>query len=148
MMFHTNSLSTIVSMTLGHGPVIKERSLEKINEYITHRQVREDEIYSVLQEAYLMHKFDLQNRSHEEKIEKKDKKSTSIFNPEYKYFEDLNSEYRTSWEVMSKVYGSLPIFVKFSAQKNCLHHLEKMLKEKKIDFLKPDFWKLNDAVRG
>jgi hypothetical protein len=134
-------------MALGHGPVIKERSLERIDEYITHRQVREDEIYSVLQEAFLTHKFDEQNKTHDEKMKKKDNNNTSIFNREYKYFEDLNSEYRTSWEVMSKVYGSLPIFVKFSAQKNCLHHLEKMRKEKKIDFLKPDFWKLHDTGR-
>jgi Beta-lactamase associated winged helix domain len=134
-------------MALGHGPVIKERSLERIEEYIAHRQAREDEIYSVLQEAFLMHKFDVKNKTHEDKMEIKIKNKTPIFNPEYEYFEDLNSEFRTSWEVMTKVYGSLPVFVKFSAQKNCLHHLEKMLKEKKVDFLKPDFWKLNDSVR-
>jgi Beta-lactamase associated winged helix domain len=134
-------------MATGHGPVIREKSLERIDEYISHRQVREDEIYSVLQEAFLMHKYDEQNRTHEEKMKNKNTNNFSIFNPNCKYFEDLNSEYRTSWEIMSKVYGSLPIFVKFSAQKNCLHHLEKMLKEKKVEYLKPDFWKLKEQVR-
>ena len=94
-----------------------------------------------------MYKYDEQNRTHEEKMKNKNTNNFSIFNPNYKYFEDLNSEYRTSWEIMSKVYGSLPIFVKFSAQKNCLHHLEKMLKEKKVEYLKPDFWKLKEQVR-
>lgn len=131
----------------GHGPVIKERSLEKIDEYISHRQVRENEIYSVLQEAFLMQKFDEQNKTHEKRMKEKDKNNSSIMDLAYQYFEDPNSDYCTSWGVMSKVYGPLPIVVKFAAQKNCLHHLEKMRREKKVDFLEPDFWKLSDSDR-
>lgn len=131
----------------GHGPVIREKSLEKIDEYISHRDLREKEIYSVLQEAFVEHEYNEQNRKHAEKVSEENKVTSPIFNFEYGYNKSLHPEYRTSWEVMSKVYGSLPIFVKFSAQQNCLHHLNKLLKEKKVCFLYPDFWKLNNKIK-
>ena len=54
-----------------------------------------------------------------------------------------NENHKSSWEIMSKIYGKLPIFVKFSAQSNCLHHLEKLLKENKVSYKWPDLWAIN-----
>lgn len=142
------NLHLLFFFSVGHGPVIKEKSLEKIEEYISHRNKREKEIYDVLQDAFLVAKFEEQNTTHEEKIKNqnddKNKNKRQIFDNEK--FQISNAEYRSSWEIMLKVYGSLPIFVKISAQWNCLHHLNKLLKENKVCYRWPDLWKVNDEL--
>lgn len=139
--------------TTGHGPAINENSIDKIDEYITNRLKREEDILSFLQNVFLQNKFRDQNYgncsvqntaikskiSETEKTHKLVKESTM---PNMKSF-FRNENYKSSWEIMSKIYGKLPVFVKFSAQSNCLHHLKKLLKENKVSHKWPDLWAIN-----
>lgn len=137
----------------GHGPAINENSIDKIEEYITNRLKREEDILSFLQNVFLQNKFrdqnygncSVQNTETKSKISETEKTHKSVkesFMPNMKLF-FRNENYKSSWEIMSKIYGKLPIFVKFSAQSNCLHHLEKLLKENKVSHKWPDLWAVN-----
>jgi hypothetical protein len=50
----------------------------------------------------------------------------------------------TSWEIMNAIYPPLFLFVKFSAQWNVLHHLEKLLEDKIIEKYDndSDYWRI------
>ena len=113
-----------------------ENALGKIDEYVSHRSKREKEIYDILQSKYLLDKFNNQN----------DQNSSN--HGQTKQFPLKNDEYLTSWEIMLKIYGNLPLFVKFSAQGNVVHHLEKLLIEKKVEYRWPDLWKIMDTSLG
>jgi hypothetical protein len=58
------------------------------------------------------------------------------------------NSYLTSWEIVSKVYPALATFVKFSAQRNVLHHLEKLAEEGKIEEKHPDLWRVADKKKN
>ena len=91
-----------------------------------------------------MKKFEDQNNGNEKSeksVKTKNKKSgTAEKIRTNKLFSD--SDYLTSWEIMSKVYGNLPVFVKISAQWNVSHHLEKLKKDGKVEYYWPDLWKI------
>jgi Beta-lactamase associated winged helix domain len=139
-------------LSTGHGPAINDNSIDKIEEYITNRIKREEDILSVLQNVFLHNKFrdqiygnnSVQNTEIRSKVSETEKTNKSVkesFVPNTKF--SRNENYKSSWEIMSKIYGKLPIFVKFSAQSNCLHHLEKLFKENKVTYKWPDLWAVN-----
>lgn len=140
----------------GHGPAIIENSLDKIDEYISHRGRREEEILAVLQKVFLQNKFQDKNYGNcsvntrisscpAPEISETQKFMNSIAHTvtTISEFGNRNKDYKSSWEIMLKVYGKLPLFVQFSAQSNCLHHLDKLLKEKKVSRIWPDLWTIN-----
>ena len=140
-------------LSTGHGPAINENSIDKIEEYITNRLKKEEETLSFLQNVFLQNKFrdqnygncSVQNTEIKSKMSVTEKTRKSVkesYMPNMKLFSG-NENYRSSWEIMSKIYRKLPIFVKFSAQSNCLHHLEKLLKENKVSHKWPDLWAIN-----
>jgi ribonuclease/clavin/mitogillin len=97
----------------GHGPIIKDGALEKIDEYIIHRMKREKEILSVMKQA------------------------------EVKYPNQEANQWISSLSMVQLVYGKLPSGVIYSAQSNLLHHLTKLQKEGKVITKFPDLWKLS-----
>ena len=111
---------------------------------------------AVLQKVFLQNKFQDKNYGNfsvntriscfeNEKISGTKKLTNSITHTltTITEFENRNKDYKSSWEIMFKVYGKLPLFVQFSAQSNCLHHLDKLLKEKKVSRKWPDLWTIN-----
>ena len=105
-----NLRSIIISQNIksiypGHGPVIRETALEKVIEYINHRQLREDQIVSIMKK-------------------------------EPKWF--------SSYELVDKVYfkDNLTFFVKFSAQYNISHVLQKLKEEGKLQYKTPGLFKM------
>jgi Beta-lactamase associated winged helix domain len=154
MLSKKNFLIVLKFLSTGHGPAINENSIDKIEEYIANRLKREEDILSVLQNVFLQNKFRDQNYGNcsvinteiKSKISETENTLKSIkekesFMPNMKF--SRNENYKSSWEIMSKIYGKLPIFVKFSAQSNCLHHLEKLSKENKVSHKWPDLWAVN-----
>ena len=118
-----------------------ENALGKIDEYVSHRSKREKEIYDILQSKYLLDKFNNQN---DQNSSNHGQTNNYVVLP----LPLKNDEYLTSWEIMLKIYGNLPLFVKFSAQGNVVHHLEKLLIEKKVEYRWPDLWKIMDTSLG
>jgi ribonuclease/clavin/mitogillin len=50
----------------------------------------------------------------------------------------------TTWELVDRVYGSLSVFVKVSAQHNLTHHLHKLKHDRKVVHRWPDMWRSVD----
>ena len=105
-------------MWIGHGPVIRNQALDKINEYIEHRRLRENQIIAILTE-----KYDIYKKKHPEASDNK-------------------ADHISSWEFVDRMYPKLSIFVKFSAQRNVSHHLEKLQEENVVELKFPDLWRL------
>lgn len=103
---------------------------------------REIEIYDILKTIFLNDKFNDQNNYYNKR--KNETKTIQGKNFSNKFF-FCDQTYLSSWEIMLKVYGSIPFFVKISAQWNVLHHLDKLKKEKKIDFCWPDLWRIRSV---
>lgn len=99
---------------------------------------REIEIYDILKTIFLNDKFNDQNNYY-------NKRKNETKTIQGKNFSFCDQTYLSSWEIMLKVYGSIPFFVKISAQWNVLHHLDKLKKEKKIDFCWPDLWRIRSV---
>ena len=124
--------------------MIRENALEKIDEYISHRMKREQEIYNVLKSVFLADKFHHQNNRG--KIIFNDGDKINKLGTEKLEAKVLcNSEYLSSWEITSKVYGPINFLVKISAQWNVLHHLNKLEQDKKVDRCWPDLWKIKSS---
>ena len=108
---------------------------------------------AVLQNVFLYNKFQdknygncsVKNTEIKSKISKTKKLTNSATHTETTIteLENRNRDYKSSWEIMLLVYGKLPLFVQFSAQSNCLHHLEKLLEEKKVSRKWPYLWTIN-----
>jgi ribonuclease/clavin/mitogillin len=106
-------LGHIKNIYPGHGPVIRETALAKIDEYISHRSLRETQIIQVLTEQQIKASSD-------------------------------SESWLTSLELVTLVYGKLPLGVYFSAQANLLHHLQKLFREGKVYTAHHDLWRLAD----
>ena len=103
----------------GHGPVIKDSAIAKVEEYITHREGREEEIYHTLKQYY--HKM----------IGSSSSSSSSSF-----------SGYLTSFEIVTQIYGPLHIVMRASAQNGVMQHLNKLRNDGKVEFMLPDLWRI------
>lgn len=97
---------------LGHGPVIGKGALEKIEEYIQHRQDRERQIKMLL------------------------------LITDNKYQNHHNYSWVSSWSIMKSIYPPLPFLTQISAQWNVNHHLEKLKTEGIIEYKWPDLWRI------
>jgi ribonuclease/clavin/mitogillin len=110
----------------GHGPVIYEKAIDKIIEYIEHRLTREKEIVDVLSK--------ISNDAHEKQGNLRNQKK---------------SNWISSLSMVPLVYGkTLPPAVILSAQSNLLHHLTKLEKDGMVEKKFPDSWKLNEVDGG
>ena len=99
--------------------MIRDNALLKIEEYIHHRMLREEQILAELQKLLAA-------------AGDNDEVSDTI----------------TSLELVSKVYGNtLAKGLILSAQANLLHHLKKLEKEKSVRCLWPDRWQLIPATK-
>lgn len=90
----------ILNIYPGHGPVITN-ALEKIDEYIQHRNLRERQIVE------LLNKLRAEGTS--------------------------GLGWISTWSLVGEIYGELPLFIKFSAQWNLSHHLEKLKIEGRVE---------------
>lgn len=124
--------------------MIRENALEKIDEYISHRMKREQEIYNVLKSVFLADKFYQQN-NRGKKIYNDGGKINKLETENLEAKVLCNPEYLSSWEITSKVYGPISFLVKISAQWNVLHHLNKLEQDKKVDRCWPDLWKIKSS---
>ena len=116
MMLYPNSIHTIYP---GHGPVIRNSALEKIDEYIHHRELREEQILAVLHNGV--------------------RKGENSKNDAYIW--------HASWDIMCTMYGPLPSFmIQLSAMHNVSHHLEKLQQEGRIESRWPDLWRLKSTT--
>lgn len=104
------AVSEVHTIYPGHGPVIRNSALEKIDEYISHRTLREKQIIRALKQQLRQQR---------------------------------QGQWLSSWELVDTVYGTLPLFVRVSAQWNVLHHLDKLEKEKRVVQQWPDLWQIN-----
>eukprot|EP01034_Spumella_vulgaris_P023994 gene23994-30281_t len=100
----------------GHGPVIAD-PLQKINEYIEHREAREQQVLRVLQ----------------------------TLRGEASGGATCGGDvgWTTTWELVDRVYGPLAVFVKVSAQHNLSHHLHKLKHDRKVVHRWPDLWRFS-----
>lgn len=119
-----DELTGIDKLYPGHGPILYEKGIDKIIEYIEHRLQREKEIVTVLA-----------------KLKKDDHRKQEEMRTQEKH------QWITSLSLVPKVYGKLPTGVLLSAQSNLVHHLEKLEKDGVVENKFPDLWKLHD-VRG
>jgi hypothetical protein len=146
----------------GHGPVVRNNALEKIDEYIAHRMKREEEIYDVLNKKKNIMLEKVENDPHFIDFSQKRKKETICmidggriatcpcchrdidYEGDYSQMDKrFDYNYLSSWEIMTTVYGPLPFIIRISAQLNVSHHLNKLKKEGKIEFCYPDLWRIN-----
>ena len=97
----------------GHGPVIRDTALEKIDEYIHHRELREKQILD-----FLARDLNTQN-GHNSHI-----------------------KYHPSWDIMNSMYSNLTWVIKVSAMHNVAHHLQKLQQEGKVEGKWPDQWRI------
>lgn len=105
----------------GHGPVIRDNALHKIEEYIEHRLKHEKEIIQALTKI-------------KRQVEDETKEHPSTLSEEKQYVSSL--------ALVPLVYGKLPTGVVLSAQSNLLHHLKKLEKEGQVVQKFPDLWRL------
>lgn len=102
----------------GHGPVV-EQPLDKIDEYIRHRDAREMQILRALQRVL------------------RDEQRRVVCGE--------GDRWLSTWELVRVVYGPLPLLVRASAQHNLTHHLHKLQREGKVVTQWPEMWSAVDA---
>jgi hypothetical protein len=145
----------------GHGPVVRDNALEKIDEYISHRMKREGEIYDILMIKFTsmidMFRYDPNFLDYNSKLNKSKQIRHGILcqcgcngiavgsGDDHKMDMAYDFIYLSSWEIMKTVYGPLPFIVQISAQMNVIHHLNKLKKEGKISFCYPDLWRIDKS---
>ena len=96
--------------------------IEKVDEYIAHREERERQIVDYLQTAGACSSGNTSGRH---------LPSASA----------CQSRWRSSWEIMSAIYPStLPVIIKVSAQHNVQHHLSKLEMDGEVTSAWPDLW--------
>lgn len=110
----------------GHGPVIRETALDKIDEYIKHRDLREGQIMYFLTEDSPAPPTTFSNTTASN--HNKGAARTHKWHP--------------SWDLMNSMYGTLPFAIKISAMHNVGHHLQKLLQEGKVEYRWPDQWRI------
>lgn len=113
----TDQTTTIIHIYPGHGPIIRDGALSKVDEYIAHRNKREEEVMDALR-----------NTCDKDMARKKGPSSGWI----------------STWELVDDVYDELALFVKISAHWNLTHHLNKLLKEDLIEYSYPDLWRVKN----
>jgi endoribonuclease LACTB2 len=102
---------SITAIYPGHGPVLSNSVVEKVDEYIAHREERERQIVAYLQRTSTSHS-----------------RSSDV-------------HWKSSWEIMSAIYPStLPPIIKVAAQYNVLHHLSKLEVDGVVSTKWPDLW--------
>ncbi|KAJ1440267.1 beta-lactamase-like protein [Ochromonadaceae sp. CCMP2298] len=121
----------------GHGPVIRGSALQKIDEYLLHRDTREQQIMDVLE-----------NGGNGEQGKggkgKEQKGARKRLRGEGGVKGGVKGElWLPSWDIMHALYGDLNIFVQMSALHNVGHHLQKLKAEGKITYRWPDLWRAN-----
>ena len=107
----------------GHGPVIRDTALEKIDEYIHHREHREAQIVQFLS---------------------RDLNPPDTKNPLTGSVQHHKSHvvYHPSWDIMNSMYRDLSWVLKISAMHNVAHHLQKLEKEGRVESKWPDLWRI------
>ena len=105
-----------------------------MDEYITHRMAREEQIYTILKNVV---------RDIKETKGGSTTTSTSNSTSNVNKSNELSqiSQFLSSWDVMTLIYGdTIPFIVKFSAQKVVINHLQKLEKNGKVRSKFPDLW--------
>jgi glyoxylase-like metal-dependent hydrolase (beta-lactamase superfamily II) len=116
----------------GHGPVIRDTALEKIDEYILHRDAREEQIVRILgcRDAATA-------QCHETHVHK----HADVAVPSTAAAAAHPGEWHASWDIMCQMYGHLPFIIQVSAMHNVSHHLEKLQQEGRVEARWPDLWR-------
>lgn len=104
---------TIDAIYPGHGPVIPTGGLAKVEEYIRHREQRDRQILDFL-----------------ERLAR----------------EGGDGVWASSWNVMCAVYADslkvMPLTIRLAAQNSAVHHLEKLVTERRVTFCWPDMYRV------
>jgi glyoxylase-like metal-dependent hydrolase (beta-lactamase superfamily II) len=116
----------------GHGPVIRDTALEKIDEYILHRDAREEQIVRILgcRDAPTAHCHETGGHRH-----------ADVAVPSSEPGRSHAREWHASWDIMCQMYGHLPFIIQVSAMHNVSHHLEKLQQEGRVETRWPDLWR-------
>jgi ribonuclease/clavin/mitogillin len=129
----------------GHGPVIRETALEKIDEYIAHRDAREAQILRLLgcptaPNLATLHAESSVDNSSSGDAPKNARPALrgSIAGGDRN---GTGGEWHASWDLTGKMYGKLPFVVKVSAMHNVSHHLQKLRQEGRVEARWPDLWR-------
>jgi glyoxylase-like metal-dependent hydrolase (beta-lactamase superfamily II) len=120
----------------GHGPVIKDSAIAKVEEYITHREGREKEIYHTLKQYY--HKVIGSSSSSSISSSSSNNNNSRSSSSSGRSFRG----YLTSFEIVTQIYGPLHIVMRASAQNGVIQHLNKLRNDGKVEFMLPDLWRI------
>lgn len=133
----------------GHGPVIRGTALQKIDEYIAHRDAREAQILRLLG---CPTQFSDTKPPTTRTSKGEDAKSTTDIKAkaeaEAQSAVAAAKEWHASWDITGKMYGELPFIVKLSAMHNVSHHLEKLQREGRVEARWPDLWRAKRSVEA
>lgn len=138
-------LHFLLHFLLGHGPEIKgeESALNKIDEYIAHRKLREEQILKILQNNYLNYQFSIQNYNSriQSVIKTNNGKGVNIFDNQNAEYDDSTLKLISSIEIVDALYGrNISFMIKIAAQNNVLNHLHKLEKDNVVEYYSPDLW--------
>jgi hypothetical protein len=113
----------------GHGPVIHSGGLAKVDEYIRHRELRDRQILDFLETV----------ARRQQHAQQQPQGHSAAAAPVWV----------SSWSVMCAVYAdslkSMPLTIRLAAQNSAVHHLEKLVAERRVKFCWPDLYRVDVA---
>ena len=110
--------------------MIQKNGMAKVEEYIHHRGHRETQIVNCL----CAHRLDSFSGATNDDSSNNNNNNRS----------DVG--WISSWSIMTTVYEhdlqKMPLIIKLSAQSSTIHHLEKLMSERRVENKWPDLWRI------